>query len=83
MNSQPVGDLRPHPTPTPRAIRCSLAHDLNSKLTVIFGCCALLLDRVTDERLKADIQAISDAAHGMAKDISQRECAVLWMTPNK
>jgi hypothetical protein len=57
--------------------RCSLAHDLNNHLTVILGHCEFLLDQATDDGCKADVQAILEAAHTMAREISQHECAVV------
>jgi hypothetical protein len=54
---------------------CRLAHDLNSKLAVIFGCCDLLSDEVeAGSECAKRLAMIRRTAEDMARQIRLRSC---------
>ncbi len=54
---------------------CMLAHDLVNKLSVIVGCCDLLIDPgQRDPEGAKHIQRIRDTAKSMAERLSHEQC---------
>ena len=66
MSESKGGDLEPS---------CLLAHDLVNKVSVILGCCDLLIEKAEPgSEAAVRLGLIHDAAASMAKKLNEHQC---------